>query len=50
VQALAVGQLVPDVVPGVDDDDLPEEHERLDQEHPEEDVLQVREEDREQRH
>jgi hypothetical protein len=50
VQALAVGQLVPDVVPGVDDYDLPEEHESLYQKHPEEDVLEVGEEDREQRH
>ena len=50
VQALAVGELVPHVVPGVDDDDLTQEHESLDQKHPEEDVLQDREEDGEQRH
>src|SRR5215204_3135440 len=49
VQTLAVGELVPHVVPGVDDDDLAQEHERFDQKHPEEDVLQDREEDGEKR-
>src|SRR5215218_4086137 len=49
VQTLAVGELVPHVVPGVDDDDLAQEHEGFDQKHPEEDVLQDREEDGEER-
>src|ERR687898_1346530 len=49
VQTLAVGELVPHVIPGVDDDDLAQEHERFDQKHPEEDVLQDGEEDREKR-
>src|SRR5215210_8313074 len=49
VQALAVGELVPHVVPGVDDDDLTQEHEGLDQKYPEEHVLQDGEEDGEER-
>src|SRR5215217_5542389 len=49
VQALAVGELVPHVIPGVDDDDLAQEHEGLDQKHPEKDILKDGEEDREER-
>jgi hypothetical protein len=46
VQVLAVGHPVPGVVPDVHCYHLAHEHERLGQEHPEEDVLQSRPEDR----
>src|SRR5215211_921370 len=48
MQLLAEGQLLPGGVPGVDENYLAHESPRLGEEHPEEDVLQVRPEDREQ--